>query len=224
MDAFWLTLAATGTALATGLGTLPVLWLGRRVASWTPALWAIAGAIMAAAAVFGLFIPAVRESGAAIAGLSAVGGAFVFGGARRRLSSRRDLHLGVMEGPGARRGILVAATMFVHSFPEGLAIGAAWATTGPEGAFVVAAIAVQNVPEGMVTALPLREAGISGVRTFWAAVATSAPQIPGALLAFAAVETVTSLLGISFALAAGAMLALVALEVVPAVAAGPPVA
>ena len=119
------------------------------------------------------------------------------------------------------RGLLVAGTLFAHSLPEGLAIGAAWASGSDVGVFVVVAIALQNVPEGMVTALPLTESGMSGPRVFWAAVATSAPQVPGALLAYWAVTAADRLLGFSFGLAAGAMLALVLLEIAPAAATRP---
>jgi ZIP family zinc transporter len=58
-------------------------------------------------------------------------------------------------------------------------------------------------------------AGYSRKRQFWAAVATSAPQPVGAIVAFLAVEQVQSLLPFSFAFAAGAMLALIVVELLP---------
>ena len=58
-------------------------------------------------------------------------------------------------------------------------------------------------------------AGFSRKQQFWAAVLTSAPQPVMAVLAFVLVEQVASLLPISFAFAAGAMLALVAFELLP---------
>ena len=59
------------------------------------------------------------------------------------------------------------------------------------------------------------QAGFSRASQFWAAVGTSAPQPVGALVAFALVEHVRRLLPFSFAFAAGAMLALVARELLP---------
>ena len=106
--------------------------------------------------------------------------------------------------------------LFAHSFPEGLAIGSAYASpTADLGAFVIAAIAIQNVPEGTAVAIPLREAGSSAGAQIGAAILTSAPQIPGALIAWVAVDQVRSLLPASFALAAGAMLALVVVDTLP---------
>ncbi len=216
MDAVLLTVVASATALATGLGAVPVILMGSRIAALAPALWGAAGGVMVVAAVLGLLEPALKQSGTTevFAGLAT--GALALATASLAMRRRRGLRLGALQGAGARRGLLIAGTLFAHSLPEGLAIGAAWASGGAPGAFVVIAIALQNVPEGMVTALPLSEAGISRPRIFWAAVATSAPQVPGALAAYWAVTSVDDVLGFSFGLAAGAMLALVALEVVPA--------
>ena len=83
--------------------------------------------------------------------------------------------------------------------------------------FVILAIGLQNIPEGTAIALPMQAAGFSRRRQFWAAVLTSAPQPVGAVAAFLVVEHVRGLLPASFAFAAGAMLALVALELIPQV-------
>ena len=61
----------------------------------------------------------------------------------------------------------------------------------------------------------MQQAGFAPGRQFWAAVTTSAPQPVGALIAYLAVEEVSGLLPVSFAFAAGAMLALIALEMLP---------
>lgn len=80
---------------------------------------------------------------------------------------------------------------------------------------MIVAIAIQNIPEGTSVAIPMEQAGFGRARQFWVAVATSAPQPVGALVAFLAVEQVSGLLPFSFAFAAGAMLAMVAVEMLP---------
>lgn len=80
---------------------------------------------------------------------------------------------------------------------------------------MILAIGLQNVPEGTSVAIPMESAGFGRRQQFWAAVLTSAPQPVGAVLAFLAVEQIAGLLPFSFAFAAGAMLALVAVELVP---------
>ena len=60
-DAAILFLAACGTALATGLGAVPVFLLGSRAAALAPTLLGFAAGVMGVAAVAGLLIPASEE-------------------------------------------------------------------------------------------------------------------------------------------------------------------
>lgn len=219
-DLVVLFLAACGTALATGLGTIPVIVLGKRAKLLAPFLLAFAAGVMAVAAVVGLLIPAADDGTAAqlIGGLL-VGVAFLV-----ILSLRFKPHTSFMgkSGPDTRTSALVFLVLFVHSLPEGLAVGTAFASDR-EGLslFVILAIAIQNIPEGTSVAVPMEAAGYSGARQFWAAVATSAPQPVGAVIAYLAVEQVAALLPISFAFAAGAMLALIVVEMLPKAFQGP---
>jgi len=80
---------------------------------------------------------------------------------------------------------------------------------------VILAIALQNIPEGTATAIPMEAAGFSRAQQFWAAVLSSVPQPVGALIAYALVQQIEGLLAFSFAFAAGAMLALVVVELLP---------
>ncbi|HEX7278339.1 MAG TPA: ZIP family metal transporter [Solirubrobacterales bacterium] len=209
-----LILAACATTLATGLGAIPVFLLGSRAEALTPFLLGFAAGVMGVAAVAGLLIPASEEgSAAAVLGGLAVGVGFL-AVVRRRL----DPDAGFMgrTGPGARTSALVFLVLFVHSLPEGLAVGTAFASDRAGlSLFVILAIAIQNVPEGTSVAIPMAAAGFGRGRQFWAAVATSAPQPVGAVVAYLAVEEVGGLLPFSFAFAAGAMLALIAVEVLP---------
>ena len=207
--------AGTGTALATGLGAVPVFALGVRADALRPLLWGLAAGVMAVASVVGLLEPALDEgSGVAVAGGPLAGVLFLLAG--RRMLERRDVHVGALRGAGVRRSVLVFGVLLVHSLPEGFAIGTAFASEQAGlGLFVLLAIGVQNVPEGTASAIPMREAGFTPSQQFWAAVATSAPQPVGAVVAYLLVEEFEALLPVSFAFAAGAMLALIALELVP---------
>ena len=218
-DLVVLMLAASGTALATGLGAIPVFYLGERAAQVTPFLLGVAAGVMAVASVAGLLVPAAEEGSvlSVLGGLAA--GALLLGVARRRLDPRATF-MG-RSGPGARTSALVFLVLFVHSLPEGFAIGTAFASDRAGlSLFVILAIAVQNVPEGTSVAIPMAAAGFGRGRQFWAAVATSAPQPLGALVAFLLVEQIEALLPFSFAFAAGAMLALIVVELLPKAYAG----
>jgi len=218
-EALVLLLAASATALATGIGAVPVFLFGERTRQLTPALLGFAAGVMGVAAVAGLLLPAMDEGSdfEVVAGL-VVGIAFLVL-ARRRFGP--DHGFMGRSGPGARTSALVFLVLFVHSLPEGFAVGTAFASDR-EGLslFVILAIGIQNVPEGTSVAIPMQEAGFGRARQFWAAVATSAPQPIGALVAFLAVEEVSGLLPLSFAFAAGAMLALILVEMLPRAFAG----
>lgn len=207
--------AGAGTALATGLGAIPVFALGVRADALRPLLWGLAAGVMVVASVVGLLEPALDQGSAlTVAGGLLAGVLFLVVG--RRALERRDVHVGALRGAGVRRSVLVFGVLLVHSLPEGFAIGTAFASEEAGlGLFVLLAIALQNVPEGTASAIPMREAGFSPSQQFWAAVASSAPQPVGAVLAYLLVEQFEALLPASFALAAGAMLALVFLELVP---------
>lgn len=167
----------------------------------------------------GLLLPAVEEGSAAeVAAGLAIGIAFLVL-AQRRFGA--DHGFMGRSGPGARTSALVFLVLLVHSLPEGFAVGTAFASDRAGlSLFVILAIGIQNVPEGTSVAIPMQEAGFGPARQFWAAVGTSAPQPLGALVAFLAVEEVSGLLPFSFAFAAGAMLALIALEMAPKAYAG----
>ena len=209
-----LVLAATATALATGLGAIPVAMLGARAAELRPALLGLAAGVMAVASIAGLILPALDDGSPAAVGVGlAVGVGFLLL-ARALLERRENTHPSA--SVSLRTSLLVFTVLFVHSLPEGFAIGTAYASeTAGLGIFVVIAIGVQNIPEGTSVAIPMEAAGFSPARQFWAAVGTSVPQPIGAVVAYLLVEEVSALLAVSFGFAAGAMLALVVVELAP---------
>jgi ZIP family zinc transporter len=215
VDVAVLALAGSATALATGIGAVPVFLLGRRAEALRPVLWGATVGLMTVASVVGLLLPALDEGsvGEAAVGLAA-GVAFLL--ASRRVLVHRDPWVAGRHGAGVRRSLLVFGVLLVHSLPEGLAIGTAFASdTEGLALFVFLAIALQNIPEGTTVAIPMEGAGFGRSQQFWAAVGTSAPQPIGAVIAYLAVEQITGLLPLSFCFAAGAMLALVAVELLP---------
>ena len=99
-DVIVLVLAASGTALATGLGAIPVFFLGRRAAQLTPLLLGFAAGVMGVASIAGLLIPAAEEGST----LAVVSGLVMGAGLLRVARSRLDPHTTFMgrSGPGAR--------------------------------------------------------------------------------------------------------------------------
>jgi len=208
-------LIASATAVATGLGAIPVVLLGDRAGGWQPMTAGLTAGLMTAAAVIGLLLPAWRRGTPLdmLAGASA-GVAFLL--ASRALLGGRDVHVGRLRGASVRRAVLVFGVLFLHSLPEGFAIGTAYAVDpGGLGVFIVLAIGLQNVPEGTSVAVPMLAGGFRPRAVIGAAVLTSVPQPVGALMAYRLVEEIEALLPLSFAFAGAAMLALVVAELLP---------
>lgn len=213
----WIGVALAGvvTMLATGLGVIPVYLLGGRTRYWRPFLVGLAAGAMAVAAVIGLILPGLDlGSGREVAGGLVVGVA-VFALLRWVLRSHEH-DAGAVRGADLRRAALIFSVLFVHSLPEGFAVGTAYAAPEVEiSIFVIVAIALQNIPEGTSIAIPLRDAEVGFWKQFWIATGTSLPQPIGALIAYALVDLISGLLPVSFGFAAGAMLLIVVLELIP---------
>ena len=207
-----LVLVATATTFATGLGVIPVAVLGERANDLKGGLLGVAAGVMLVAAIVGLLLPAFDEggSGEVVLGFAAGIGFLLL--ARHFIEEAPPTAI----ADGDRTWVLVFLVLLVHSLPEGFAIGTAYAsTTAGLGLFIVVAIAIQNVPEGTSTAIPMATAGYGLWAQFWAAVLTSVPQPIGAVIAYLLVEEISALLPVSFAFAGGAMLALVVVSVFP---------
>src|SRR4051794_2516857 len=133
-------LAGALTALATGVGAIPVFAVRRPSPALSAWLGGCAIGAMLVASFAGLLLPALRNgSPSAAAAATGIGAAFVLF-ARSRLE-----HHARAGAARSRRSLLVFAVLLVHSFPEGLAVGAAWAShTEGLALFVVVGIALQN--------------------------------------------------------------------------------
>lgn len=208
-------LAGALTMFATGVGVVPVYLLGGRTQYWRPYLVGLAAGAMGVAAVIGLIAPGLDLGSPAEVFGGAAAGVLLFAALRLLLRSH-EKDVTSVRGADLSRAALIFAVLFVHSLPEGFAVGTAYAAPDRDiSLFVIVAIALQNVPEGTSVAIPMRDAGVGFWKQFWVATATSLPQPIGAVIAFALVDLVTSLLPVSFGFAAGAMLLIVAAELIP---------
>jgi ZIP family zinc transporter len=212
-DAFEVTAAALVTALATGLGALPLLsprLSGRRALGLADA--AAAGFMLSASLVL------VLEGGSRGVLRTAAGalvGAFFIELTHRSLAGRHDLSVGALRGADALKAVTIVAAMTVHSFSEGVGVGVAYGGNAELGVFVTAAIAVHNIPEGLAISLVLVPRGVRVTRAAGWSIFTSLPQPLLALPAFLFVETFQPFLPAGLGFAAGAMTWLTVRELLP---------
>jgi zinc transporter ZupT len=204
--------AAMVSMLATGLGPLPLLWGGTRLRDFLGEAYAFAGGLMVAAAFFNLMAPGLERANVMPVAAGLFLGCLAFWWADRAIRGR-DWKLWDLETAGSRRIALILGTMFVHSLPEGIAIGVAYGSGEPGfGLYMAVAITIHNIPEGLAIGVPMRSEGLSvGRASFWAII-SSLPQPIGALPALLAVWAFQPLLPYLLGFAAGAMMFLVLAE------------
>jgi zinc transporter, ZIP family len=214
--------AALLTAIATGVGAVPFFFVRDVSTKLGGAMEGLAAGMMAAASAYliyeGLVVVDPMPTLEVIAGVLA--GVLFFLLTARWLDENEHFDIAGLRKSGGAAALLIVAAMTAHSFPEGVAVGVAFATTKEDaglsfGAAITTAIAFHNVPEGLAISVALRSKGIAAWKCVLWAIATSLPQ--PAVAPFAAWLTwlFAPLLPAGMGFAAGAMLALVAMDLLP---------
>jgi ZIP family zinc transporter len=202
-----------------------------------------AAGVMIAASFWSLLAPAIElsEAGSLPLWVPPVIG-FLAGGIFLRLLDRvlPHLHPGMKmsEAEGIhtswRRSVLLVSAITLHNIPEGLAVGVTFGavglgiTEGVPGASLGAAVALavgiglQNFPEGTAVAMPLRREGMSRGRSFFYGQLSAVVEPVAAVAGAAAVVLARPILPYALAFAAGAMIFVVAEELVPEAKRGSP--
>ena len=205
--------AALITALATGLGALPFLFVPRMSRRWLGASNALAAGLMIAASLT-LMVEGAQESQGRLA-LGLLLGYLAMRVGRRFMHRHGEFALGELRGADARKALLIVGVMTLHSFTEGLGVGVSFGGGEGLGVFISAAIAVHNVPEGLAISLVLVPRGVSPWTAAGWSVFSSLPQPLMAVPAYLFVTAFTPLLPVGFGLAAGAMLWMTVSELLP---------
>ena len=207
--------------LGTSLGAACVFFLRSLHTTAEKILLGFAAGVMIAASVWSLLRPAIERAapmGAWAFGPAAGGvciGFFLLMWLDRCLPEPQFL-----PGGDTKRGMMTLAVT-LHNIPEGMAVGAAFAGTlsghvAAASAFALAAgIAIQNIPEGAIISMPLAAGGMKKGRAFAVGVGTGAVEPAGAALMLLLTGWLTPLLPWCLAFAAGAMLYVVAEQLLP---------
>jgi len=202
------------TAVATGLGAFPFIFVKNLTRRWLGASNAVAAGLMLAAS-FGLLYEGV-DYGLGRTLMGALTGLVFIVLVRRLL--QRDEHPAVfaqMNDLDARKALLIVGVMTMHSFTEGVGVGVSFGGGLALGLFITLAIAVHNIPEGLAISLVLVPRGVAWSRAALWSVFSSLPQPLMAVPAFVFVETFRPLLPFGLGFAAGAMIWMVFSELIP---------
>ncbi len=206
-------LAATATALATGLGALPFAFArfqGERLLGVSNAL--AAGVMLGASA--SLIVEGTSRSFPRVAFGVLCGAAFVYG-MQRLLNRVGTPDVGQLSGGDARKAVLIIAVMTAHSAAEGVGVGAAFGGGDALGLAITIAIAIHNIPEGVTISLVMVPRGATVRSAALWSIFTSLPQPLLAVPAYLFVEQFTAILPVGLGFAAGAMVWMVWRELLP---------
>jgi ZIP family zinc transporter len=206
-------LVSLGTALATGLGVLPVVAVRVNEHNSIVLSGALAGGFMLGASAGLVYEGSQRSPVGTIVG-AVVGVAFIVM-TRALLGQTRDAHIGNLRGARGMTALLVIGIMTVHSLTEGVALGVSFAGEESLGILIAIAIAIHNIPEGVAVSLALVPFGESARRAVGWSIFSSLPQPLMAVPAYLAVRTFEPLLPAGLGFAAGAMTWMVFTQLLP---------
>ncbi len=211
---FWVFWYALLTAVATAFGAIPFAFIrsvSPRVVGYSNAL--AAGLMLGAS--FGLIVEGARDRGGAT--LVGVLGGVVFMLLVQRFVGEHGHETEFLgaRGVGARRMLLIIAVMTVHSFAEGAAVGVSFGGGESLATAITLAVAVHNVPEGLAISAVMRPQGASLLSCAWWSFFSSIPQPLAAVPAFLFVERFSATLPYGLGFAAGAMIFMVLVELLP---------
>lgn len=216
----------------TALGALPVLFSRSPSPKLLDGLLGMAAGVMIAASFWSLLAPSIAMSEAmglpgwqpAVIGFLA-GGLFLWAADKTLPHLHKDHATSEAEGikTSWQRSTLLVTAITLHNIPEGLAVGVAFGAAAagiPEasvtGAMALAlGIGLQNLPEGTAVAMPLRREGMSPMKSFMTGQASGMVEPLAGVAGAMSVMAMQPILPYALAFAAGAMIFVVAEDLIP---------
>ncbi|GAB6066782.1 ZIP family metal transporter [Methylothermus subterraneus] len=215
-------LASVLAGLATVLGALPAVLLREISFRAVNFMMGMAAGIMLAATAYSLVEPGVEYGNAlwpgfgvyvVVAGILV--GAWFLDWAERAVP--HELFADELDAAASLRKVwLFVAAITLHNFPEGLSVGVSFGGGDfANGTLLAIAIGAQNVPEGLAVALPLVGIGYKPWKAVAIALLSGGVEPIGGLLGVTMVTVFETLLPLAMGFAAGAMLYVIAYEIIP---------
>ena len=201
------------TAVATGLGAIPFFFIKKVPKKWISLGDALAAGLMLTAG-FRLIDESLEyDLWRPLLGITL--GMALITWSRMKIDKNDGVKIEQLKGADAMKALMIIGVMTVHSFAEGVGIGVSFGSGKDFGTFITAAIAIHNIPEGLAITMILYPRGVSvGKCIFWS-IFTSLPQPLIAAPSFLFVEFFKPILPLGLGFAAGAMIWMVASELIP---------
>lgn len=197
--------------MGTTLGSSAVFFISRINKKTEKLLYGFAAGVMMAASVWSLLIPAEEASGwfPAFVGF-ALGAIFLMA-----------LDFFVLKLKETNKTAMLSFAVTLHNLPEGMAVGVvvaglisgSGAVTFSGALALTLGIAIQNFPEGAIISLPLRNEGKR--KAFFSGVLSGIVEPLGTVLTLILASQIQIILPYLLSFAAGAMIYVVAQELIP---------
>lgn len=211
--------------LATGVGALPILFAVNLTERFQGILLGVGGGVMLGATSFSLIVPGIDAAIALDysqpqAGLILSVG-MLLGAAAIWFAHENFPHEHFFKGQeGEARQNFARIWLFIiaitlHNFPEGLAVGVGFGGDTSGGFALAAGIGLQNMPEGLVVALALRNLKYSIGYSLGISFLTGLVEPIGGIVGASVVSIAQPILPWAMAFAAGAMLFVIIDEIIP---------
>lgn len=201
------------TAVATGLGALPFVFVQSMSRRWLGIANALAAGLMGAASWSLIYEGLDYGMWRTITGML-LGLGFILV-SRRFLGEQEKVVWGKLEHADALKVLLILGVMTVHSFTEGVGVGVSFGGGQALATYITTAIAVHNIPEGLAISLVMIPRGTPVWKAALWSIFSSLPQPLMAVPAYFFVEVSRPLLPVGLGFAAGAMLWMIFAELVP---------
>lgn len=204
------------SALSTGLGAIPILFMQQVTHRWRDILLAFTAGIMMAASTMSL-IPEALQSG----GIFQLTIGLFLGVATLTTLEKNIPHIDIEHAKKGiqvdRKTLLIVTALTLHNLPEGLSVGVSYASESniDTGNLVAIAIGLQNAPEGFLVALFLVNQKINKLKALVIATLTGTVEIITSILGYTMTASITSLVPYGLSFAAGAMLFIIYKELIP---------
>lgn len=210
-------IGSTLSALATGFGALPILFLQNVTHRWRDILLAFTAGIMMAASTMSL-IPEALSSGGLLALTIGLGlGVFTLTTLEKKIPHIDLEHSTKHKIQVDQKAMLIIIAITLHNLPEGLSVGVSYASEsgGELGNLIALAIGLQNAPEGFLVALFLVTQKMNKYLALFIAFLTGAVEIITSLLGYFLTAYISNLVPYGLSFAAGAMLFIIYKELIP---------
>lgn len=219
------------TYILTMLGALTVFLFKKVNEKIISFMFGFGAGVMIAASFFSLILPALNqvEKAENKYGVIIIVLGFLFGGLFILLIDliMPHIHINSNQCEGIKtkcnRKILLVLSITLHNIPEGMAIGVAFASAylNIEGSTYISAfmlalgIGLQNIPEGIAVSLPLKTEGMSRKKAFFYGQASGIVEPISGIIGAILVSFIKDLLPFILCFASGAMIYVVAEELIP---------